>query len=398
MTGRRGSQHTTARHLPLRIALYSHDTCGLGHLRRNLAIAETLRSKLSADILLISGIREAGSFSMPNGIDTLLLPALAKIDNLKYEPRRLGVGLSDLVAIRSNSIRAAMTSFRPDVFIVDNVPRGAVGELDATLDALRTNGYTRCVLGLRDVLDTPDNVQQEWSRNDNIAAIRELYDAVWIYGDRDVFDGVRAYDFPEFVRRKTVFTGYIRPIVHPGGRGSQIRPGESPDMCIVGGGHDGARLASVFAQACALNRRKGMILTGPFMSDVDARRLGTHPDVSVRRFSTDPTQLYRAASRVVAMGGYNTVLELLSLGKRPLIVPRVSPRKEQLVRARAFSARDLVDLLHPEDLSAERIANWIAADQSAPIDTSAAINMGGLDTIVDQVKKLTASPALALTG
>ncbi len=399
MTGRRGNRKASASHNPpLRIALYSHDTCGLGHLRRNLLIAETLRSKLSAHILLISGIREAGSFSMTNGIDTLLLPALAKIDNLKYEPRRLGVGLSDLVAIRSGSIRAAATSFCPDIFIVDNVPRGALGELDDTLVALQANGGTRCVLGLRDVLDTPENVRREWSRNDNIAAIRELYDVVWIYGDQDVFDALREYDFPEFVRRKTVFTGYIKPMVHPGGRGSRIRHTESPDLCIVGGGHDGARLASTFAQACAVNRRKGMILTGPFMSDADARRLGTHPEVTIRRFSTDPIQLYRAASRVVAMGGYNTVLELLSLGKRPLIVPRVSPRQEQLVRAQAFSARDLVDLVHPHDLSVARIAAWIGEDDCAPIDSRGVIDIGGLETIVEQVRKLTSSPTLALTG
>jgi len=50
-----------------RISLYSHDTCGLGHMRRNLLIARTLMNTYpDANILLITGERDANAFPLPS--------------------------------------------------------------------------------------------------------------------------------------------------------------------------------------------------------------------------------------------------------------------------------------------------------------------------------------------
>jgi predicted glycosyltransferase len=71
-----------------RIALYSHDTMGIGHLRRNLLIAQVLAGPPgSATILLIAGAREAGAFALPSGVDCLTLPALYKTATGRYESR-----------------------------------------------------------------------------------------------------------------------------------------------------------------------------------------------------------------------------------------------------------------------------------------------------------------------
>ena len=52
----------------------------------------------------------------------------------------------------------------------------------------------------------------------------------------------------------------------------------------------------------------------------------------VAQFS--PTVLMEKSMAVVAMGGYNTFCEILTLDKPALIVPRSKPRQEQLIRAR----------------------------------------------------------------
>jgi predicted glycosyltransferase len=49
------------------------------------------------------------------------------------------------------------------------------------------------------------------------------------------------------------------------------------------------------------------------------------------------------------MGGYNTVCEILSFDKPALIVPRIVPREEQLIRASRASELGLFDMLLPED-------------------------------------------------
>ncbi len=82
---RQGSRHALlAPHFEppprkLRVALYSHDTMGLGHMRRNLLIAQTLMNCPSPPvILMIAGAREAGALPLPAGVDCLTLPSLGK--------------------------------------------------------------------------------------------------------------------------------------------------------------------------------------------------------------------------------------------------------------------------------------------------------------------------------
>src|SRR5713101_4961702 len=72
-----------------RVALYSHDTMGMGHMRRNLLIAQTLARSCRASVLLLAGAQEAAAFPLPPGVDCLALPAIMKQDST-YQTRRLG--------------------------------------------------------------------------------------------------------------------------------------------------------------------------------------------------------------------------------------------------------------------------------------------------------------------
>src|SRR5262249_56093673 len=98
----------------------------------------------------------------PGGGDCFSLPAPRKERNGHSRARHLDLPLDELIAVRARSIAAALEAFAPDVLIVDKVPRGAVNELDPALESLRRGRRTRCVLGLRDVLDDPATVCREW--------------------------------------------------------------------------------------------------------------------------------------------------------------------------------------------------------------------------------------------
>jgi predicted glycosyltransferase len=124
-----------------RIALYSHDTMGLGHMRRNLLLAQTLcASSLNAVVLMVAGAREAAAFPMPAFVDCLTLPSLSKNGDGHYGCRHMPIHLQELVALRAGAIQASLEACDPDVVIVDNVPRGAVRELDSALASLRPAG------------------------------------------------------------------------------------------------------------------------------------------------------------------------------------------------------------------------------------------------------------------
>src|SRR5438105_3019344 len=117
-----------------RIALYSPGIVGLGHMRRSLLISQVLASE-GATILFLAESRHAGAFPMPRGIDCLALPALSKgRDGIRA--RYLDLPLADILNLRRSAIKAALEAFRPDVLIVDKLPRGALRELDPALDWL----------------------------------------------------------------------------------------------------------------------------------------------------------------------------------------------------------------------------------------------------------------------
>lgn len=377
-----------------RIVLYSHDTMGLGHMRRNLLIAQALsRAPLQATVLMIAGARRATAFALPPSVDTLCLPALHKDQDGQYASRRLNMSLQKLIALRASTIRVALEAFEPDVFIVDNVPRGAQQELDPALQYLRAHGSTYCVLGLRDVLDDPETVKREWHKAGNEAVIRDYYDAVWVYGDPAVYDTVNEYSFAPEIAAKTHYTGYFDQRTRldlaaaqdmEAASSLELPPGRVM-LCTLGGGQDGAQLAEAFAQTELPPDAVGVLLTGPSMPDAVQRRLhkraALNPRLKVLEFFPEPTPLLRRADRVIAMGGYNTVNELLSFEKRALIVPRDRPRREQLIRAERLQKLGLIDMLHPEQATPGALSAWLARDLKPQPPVSDRIDLTGLTTL-----------------
>jgi predicted glycosyltransferase len=348
-----------------RIALYCHDALGLGHIRRTLLLAGAL-SKLAPrpDILVLSGAQEALALPRPPGCDVLRLPGLVKQGRERYAARDLsGIAPAELRALRSSVAAAALTSFAPDLLVVDRHPRGVGGELEAAL--MVRAGRSTVVLGLRDVLDDPAAAAQEWFAHRCAAALDAWYDAVWVYGDRRVYDVTRDIVVPPRLREAVHFTGYL---AH--GRDERTAPvgARRTVLGLVGGGADGAELARAFIAAAPLHGRSATLVLGPQMPLDDrtwlhaaARDVGT---LRVLDFVRDMGVLLDRARAVVAMAGYNTACEILDRQLPTLMVPRVTPRLEQLVRAARLEDHGLVTLLRPGDLTPQSVASWIASATS----------------------------------
>ncbi len=377
-----------------RIALYSHDTMGLGHFRRNLLLAQAfVRPPLGAAVLLLSGMREAGRFALPPGADLVTLPGWRKDADGRYAPRDLPGGVGALASLRGAVISAALDQFRPDVFVVDNAPRGAEGELAPVLKALRKRGATRCVLGLRDILDEPGAVRRQWWRTRCYEAAGAWFDAIWVYGDPEVCRADREYGFGPDIAPRVRHLGYLDP------RGRLATTTErSPVegryvLCAAGGGQDGAALTAAFAAAPMPEGLRGVVLLGS-MAPPEARAqvraiAADNPAVTVLDESAEAMVLMAGAERVVAMGGYNTTIEALALGKPTLLVPRVRPRREQAIRAERFAALGLVDTLAPEAATPAAIAAWLAQPAAPPC---VALDFGGLDRVVAEAAALVRAP------
>ncbi|MBX7103553.1 MAG: hypothetical protein K1X57_05705 [Gemmataceae bacterium] len=381
-----------------RIALYSHDTMGIGHMRRNMLIAQELAATpVAANVLLIAGASEASAFTRTDRVDLLSLPSLRKTAAGKYEARAIDLELSELIEVRRQTIASAIGAFSPDILIVDKEPLGACRELDLTLHQVRDRGRTRCVLGLRDVLDDPAVVRREWETAGSENVIRDCFDEVWIYGDPAVYDLAEECAFSESIRQKVTFTGYLdgcaRRSCRPAGDTVQDPAIQTPTepfvLCTVGGGQDGVPLAEAFLESDIPAGRRGVIITGPCMPRDASRRIRQRTAGSDRwqffEFHLDPCGLIRRAEKVVAMGGYNTVSELLGAGRPALIAPRTNPRREQWIRAERMAALGLLDFIPIDAITGNSISDWLSRPARPHADCRDRVNLNGLRMLPELV-------------
>jgi len=387
-----------------RVAMYSQGMVGFGHIRRNASIAQALRgSPLQPSIVLIAEAWQAGALPMPPGVDCVTLPALRREADGGYNPRFLAdVSDLDVISLRARVIRSAIKTFVPDVLVVDCLPVGVAGELTRTLARLRKGGNTRCVLGLRDVLQDAETVRRDWSERAHMDAIRDYYDAIWVYGDPAVYDPVREYDLPDYAAAKVRYTGYLdqRPRLEfaeaqTAAVLASLPPGRVV-LCVVGGGHDGGALAEAFVAADFPPDTTAVMVTGPLMPWETRQRLHRAAQRRTRfellEFVPDPVPLIERADRVIAMGGYNTVCEVLSFEKPALIVPRVT-EPEQGIRARRMQELGLLDVLHPDELSPQALTEWLARDPAPPPPPRGRVDLGGLTRIPGLLAELLGVPA-----
>jgi len=337
--------------------IYSHDSFGLGHLRRCRAIAQSLvayRDDLS--VLMIAGSPIVGAFSFSPNVDFIRVPGVVKVANESYQPHSPGMSIDDLMAIRSAIILETARVFEPDIFLVDKEPLGLRGEVEATLRLLKEREKV-LVLGLRDVMDEPVRLAEEWDRKRAVPALENFYDHIWIYGLPEICDPLTGIDVSDAVRQKTRFTGYLRRGKTPSGLYPQPHEFEEPFFLVTtGGGGDGAMLVDWVLRAYEFDPTLDMpakIVLGPFMGTSQQtgfmERVDRLPQVEAITFEANIESLIQRAQAVVAMGGYNTFCEILSFDKRALILPRTMPRAEQYIRAARAADLGLVSMLLPDE-------------------------------------------------
>jgi predicted glycosyltransferase len=291
-------------------------------------------------------------------------------------------------SLRATLLTAAVESYRPDVILADKHPLGVCGELQDALEAARERG-ARAALGLRDVLDEPAAVRAEWEAHGVFERIHELYDRVLICGQPDVFDPRRAYEFPRDVAAITRFCGYV--VASPNGlrgNGGQSDPLLAADgrplvVAAPGGGEDGFTLLQTFIEAAAGKPWNAAVVSGPQCEPERARTLrglAGEAGVAFRRFVPALASQFSTFDALVCMGGYNTLTEAAASGIATVCVPRVQPRREQLIRARAFARRGLVRLVPPQSLDSASLgaAIDVALDERGRIGRGArTLDVGG---------------------
>jgi predicted glycosyltransferase len=386
-----------------RLLVYSHDSFGLGHLRRCRAIAHDLVDRYQdLSVLILSGSPIIGSFDFKARVDFVRVPGVIKLRNGEYTSLGLHIDIERTIAIRSSIVQHTAEVFEPDLFIVDKEPLGLRGEVRATLEMLRARG-TRCVLGLRDVMDEPAVLVEEWERKGVFPALDALYDEIWVYGLPEIFDPIAEVPGFAAVADKVAFTGYLRraapkraiPAQHFG------LPDQPFILVTTGGGGDGGDLLDWVISAYEAEPDMpwpAVILFGPFLPAEQRiafqERVERIDKLTALVFDSHIELLYQRAAAIVAMGGYNTFCEILSFGKPALVVPRTEPRREQILRAERARDLGLLRVLpFTRDRDPRRMAYMLRGlpYMSVPSETMRTRMLGGLERIAAMARPWLAS-------
>jgi predicted glycosyltransferase len=388
----------------LKVVLYSHDTFGLGHLRRNLAIAGKL---LDCDgrfsVRLLTGSPVIRDWHLPPGLRVQPLPPVVKTGAELYAARDSTQMFGMVKGYREALILKTILRNRPDILLVDHAPAGMNGELLSTLALIRRElPNTRTIVGLRDILDSPEIVQKTWREQAIYALLEHAYDDIFVYGSRSLFDVTEHYDMPPALAARVRYCGHVVAAPasrNPSPRSEPPQVAWNPDrpqgrpivLVTAGGGGDGFFLMDAYLRA--LERLPSaslhsVVVTGPLMSGeqnrVLRRRTAGRPDVELIDYTTDLVPSLRAADLVVSMAGYNTSAEILALRKRAILVPRAAPRAEQRLRAHLLARMGAVFSIEPDDDLAQKLAELIPAALASPArqeSAGAAIDLGGAERV-----------------
>lgn len=380
----------------MRVLLYSHDTFGLGHLRRSRAIAHALVQRWpDASVLIISGSPIIGNFEFMRGVDYIRIPGVTKLTNGGYRSLHLNETLEDAVKLRQALILETVQSYAPDIMIVDKEPTGFHGEVVPALEKARQQGC-RLVLGIRDILDEPALLVPEWQRKGADEALH-YYDEIWVYGLAEIYEPLAALALPEEVQNRIHYTGYLRREM-PQERLQRSYPRivKQPfTLVTTGGGGDGEDLIDWVISAYEARPEldlSALMVFGPFINRGRQRsfldRIAKIPRLEAILFDNKLELLMQRADAVVAMGGYNTFCEILSFDKKALLVPRTRPRLEQHIRAVAAERLGLIRHLDDDGIR-DPLAMATALEnltrQAKPSEAMRPGVLDGLNHITDRV-------------
>lgn len=387
-----------------RILVYSHDTYGLGNIRRMLAIAVDLAGSIEdASVLVLSGSPMLQGFRIPPQVDYIKLPSITRTARDGYAARSLRLDVDDVIELRANLALAAVADFRPDVILVDKKPYGVRNELEGAILYAKTQlPDTSLVLVLRDILDEPAPTMRTWRREGHTAAIERFFDRVLVLGTPGIFDMRREYNLPRSVSDKLRFCGYVRRPRGLRDRAQMRRElgvNDAGRLVLVtpGGGQDGERIVQTYADALprihALPGVRSVIVTGPEMAAAarqSVERAARDVDgAMVLEFTDDMMSWMDAADHVVCMAGYNTLCEVATLRKQALVVPRVRPVAEQAIRADRFARAGVVQVVHPDEVTPDHLVSRLREQvHRGPVFLPAGLELTALPRVTRNVRAL----------
>src|SRR5882762_1657594 len=376
-----------------RIMFYCQHVLGIGHLVRSAEIVRELAR--DSHVLLVTGGEIPNGFRFPENIDTLqLTPLKTSPDFSSLQLCDFSRSLEETRAIRRKMLIQAFNEFKPDVLVTELFPFGRKHfrfELLPLLERARSQKSRRTLVvsSVRDILVARKD-QEEYEQR-VCSLVNSFYDLVLVHGDEKFLKLDESFSRVTDLRCPVAYTGYVAQQSKPDAGKSYDPPmvDQSRPAIIVSNGSGqyltGQMLLENLLRVAHLLQgqipHEFRFFAGPLMPEETYNSLQTlaaaSGNVRLSRYTPDLAAVLKRAELSVSMGGYNTVMDILSAGVRALVYPVTSNGdQEQSVRAEKLARMGVLDLIGPEELAPEKLAQKVgAALRNEP--TRLALNRGG---------------------
>jgi|GEM_PF-6823203 len=358
-----------------RILIFAHNTIGLGHYMRCAAIAKEINKIMpDASVLLLTGLHYGEHVNVPPGLEIMRLPAyetVIKDDKWVMEPHKLKMNKEEFIELRKGIILNLVQNYKPDIFLVDKTAVGSYKELLPSIEYLKTQlPNSKLILGLRGALDEPEKTIEKFKKNDVYNILEKYYDYILAYCEKEVFDLTKLLNFSEKINKKLIYVGFVINKKDDELKNkSEIRAAtksKNKKLIVVsaGGGIDGFKILETALKSTKklkLPNIKLLVFTGPFIPEKKFKILKRfeNQSITVEKHTPLLIDLINAANLVIAMGGNNTISEILSTNTPAIIIPRVFPEREQLFVSQRLSELGYIFFIHPNSLNDKILAKTI---------------------------------------
>ena len=346
-----------------RVLVYVQHLLGIGHLMRARLIAEAIASR-GFDTHLVSGGMPIGG-RMPNGVRVVQLPPV-RVSDASFTPLRDGEfnPIDDAFrARRRDLLLDAYADARPDAVVFETFPFGRRSlrfELFPLLERIDASRPRPLIIGsIREILQVQQRPERE---REMLGWAARWFDAIFVHGDRRFARFEDTFSFADELVPPVHYTGFVfSDGSHP--RDVDVQ-GSGRDEIVVSAGGGGVGI-ELLATALAAQRHSRFgtltwrVLAGPNIPEAGMRRLRdlAGPRAIVERSRVDFGSLLQRAFVSVSQAGYNTTLDVMASGARPVLVPFTgngeTEQRARGERLREFGLAVVVDdrTLTPESLA-----------------------------------------------
>ncbi len=320
---------------------------GIGHLARSSAIAQALSA--ISHVTMFSGGTPVEGYAAPTGVKFVQLPAVRRDSGADAPPVPLEPGYTaeEIERMRSELLVDSYRRIKPRIIIIEYFPFAprrfgkTLNELFNVINQEKERPIVICSIRTYPMRPWDANADAAWINQQ----LRENFSCVLHHTDPQLFPLTSLGPYLQSALAGiTVWqTGFIRRPLEQVDYG---RPSNGLLLTVGGGSAFGAGLLRRWIAAARAGSPDFLpvnAVCGPLMNanDRHAVRAEQNAHIIVHDRVANMDALIRSSCAVVCMGGYNTLVEALSLKKPVLAFPN-SELGDQAFQVSAFHSHGML--------------------------------------------------------